>query len=143
MIELTNLAAQTLQPGQALTFDKELLNSRCGSECFNSLIPTSVKLTGRRNGNGCAPTYDVEFHANIGTETAATAVQLAIAVGGTALPQGLMDATPATVDERVNVSAGTYLKTCCSDLGRVSIINSGTTPVIVNAGANLRISRRA
>lgn len=135
MLELSNLTAQEIQPGQAVTFDKVLLRSGCG-ECFNSMVPKSAKL--RAQG-----IYDIEFHGNITGATAATAVQLAIAVGGQSLPQTVMNATPAAAGDLVNVSAGTYLRNCCCDLDRVSVINSGTTVLTLAPNSSFRIARRS
>lgn len=137
MIELSNMTAQTLQPGQALTFDKVLLKTGC-CECFNSMMPTSVKL----KVNDSHTIYDLEFHANITADPAAT-VQLAIAVGGSPLPQTAMNATPAAAGTLINVSAGTYLRNCCSDLDRVSVVNTGTAPLTVAPNSSFRIVRRA
>lgn len=141
MIELSNSTAQTLQPGQALTFDNiPLLKTGC-NECFNKLLPTSVKL----RSSGCNPIYSVQFHANITANAAATPVQLSIAIANTALTGTLMNATPAAAGDAVNVSASKYIPVgCCEcNLDRVSIINSGTNPVVVNPGSLLQISRRS
>lgn len=134
MIELTNTTAQTIQPGGAVTFDKVLLKTGCG-ECFNSMLPTSVKL--RSNG-----IYDAEFNGNI-TGAANAILQLAIAVANRPLPQTAMNAVPAAANNLVNVSAGTYIKDCCCDLDRISIVNSGTTPVTIAPNSSFRIARRA
>lgn len=141
MIELTNSTAQTLQPGQALTFDAiPLLKTGC-NECFNKLLPTSVKL----RSSGCNPIYNVEFHANITSNAAATPVELSLAIANTALLGTSMDATPAAAGDAVNVSAGKYIPVgCCEcNLDRVSVINSGTNPVVVNPGSLLRIGRKS
>lgn len=134
MIELTNTTAQTIQPGGAVTFDKVLLKTGCG-ECFNAMLPTSVKL--RSNS-----IYDVEFNGNI-TGAANAILQLAIAVANRPMPQTVMNAVPAAADNLVNVSAGTYVKDCCCDLDRISIVNSGTTPVTIAPNSSFRIARRA
>lgn len=134
MIELTNTTAQTIQPGGAVTFDKILLKTGCG-ECFNAMLPTSVKL--RSNG-----IYDAEFNGNI-TGAANAILQLAIAVANRPLPQTAMNAVPAAANNLVNVSAGTYIKDCCCDLDRISIVNSGTTPVTIAPNSSFRIARRA
>lgn len=141
MIELTNSTAQTLQPGQALTFDiQPLLKTGC-NECFNVMLPTSVKL----KATGCNPIYSVRFHANITANAAATPVQLSIAVANNALTGTLMNATPAAAGDAVNVSASKYVPVGCCDCGldRISIINSGTNPVVVNPGSLLQIGRKS
>lgn len=131
MIELTNTTAQTIPVGGSVRFDKVLLKSGC-KECFNSMVPTSVKLRGK-----CL--YDVEFHGNI-TSTPAATIQLAIAVGNSALPQTAMNATPAAAGNLVNVSAGTYIRNCCCDLDRVSVINTGTAPITLAPNSSFRIA---
>lgn len=137
MIEVRNLTAQTLQPGQALTFDGTIIRSRCGAECFNSQVPTSVKL--RIN---CAA-YDISFSGNITSDTAGAAVQLALAIEGSPLVETAMNATIATANELVNVGTGTFFRTSCGDLSRISVVNTGTVPVTVAPNANLRIRRIA
>lgn len=134
MIELTNLTAQTLQPGQAVAFNFKLLHTGRG-ECYNTMIPTSVKLC----GNGI---YDVEFHGNITGATGAV-LQLAVAIAGQPLPQTAMNASPAAEGTLVNVSAGTWIKDCCCDADRVSVVNSGTTPITIAPNSSFRVSRRA
>lgn len=132
MIELSNTTAQTIPAGGMVTFDKVLLHAGCG-ECFNSMVPTSVKLRGKH-------LYDIEFHGNITSVTAGNVVQLAIAVGRSPLVQTAMNATPAAAGNLVNVSAGTYLKNCCCDLDRISVMNTGTTPVVLAPNSSFRIA---
>lgn len=138
MIQVSTITAQTLQPGQALSFDNtNFLHTGCG-ECFNRQLPTSVKLKG-----GCGSVYDIEFSGNVTSSAAATPVQLSIAIGGQALVDTRMDATPTAAGDAVNVSSGTLLRVCCCDIDRISVINSGTNPIVVNPNANLRIVRRS
>lgn len=132
MIELSNSTVQTIPVGGAVTFDTVLLKRGCDT-CFNNLLPTSVKLTNRNF------VYDVEFQGNIATNTAATPVQLSIAIAGQPIATTEMDATPAAVGDYWNVSSGTYISNCCDDLDRISIINSGTNPVVLKANSLLRI----
>lgn len=137
MIQVRTDTAQTLQPGQALNFDSTtILHTGCG-ECFNRQIPTSVKLRG-----GCGSVYEIEFEGNVGAEAAATAVQLSLAIAGSPLTDTVMNATPTAVGDLVNVSTGTFFQVCCGDINRISVVNTGTNPIIVAAGASLRIARR-
>lgn len=69
MILLTNTIAQTIEPGDSVTFDEVILHSGCG-ECHRK-GSGSVKLR-------CNGVYELHFSANIGGETAATAVQLTL-----------------------------------------------------------------
>lgn len=137
MIELKNTATQTLQPGQAISFNEVLLHTGC-SECYNRQLPTSVKLKG-----GCGSVYEIHFSGNITSLTAGNTLQLAIAVGTTPLVETAMNATPAAAGTLVNVSTGTLFKVCCSDLNRISVINTGTTPVSVAQNSNIYIIRKS
>lgn len=136
MIEVSNLATQTLQPGQSITFDKVLLRTTCGSECYNPQVPTSIKL-------GAKGIYELHFNGNITSDTAGTAVQLAMTIGGTPLVETAMNATIATANALANVSTSTLLRNCCCDLDRVSVTNVGTTPVTVAQNANFYIVRKS
>lgn len=135
MIELSNTVAQTLLPGQSLSFDKVVMKTGCG-ECFNSQVPTSVKLCGKG-------VYNLEFSGNVTASAAATPVILALTVGGTEIPQTRMNASPATAGTLVNVSAGTLFSNCCCDLDRISVTNVGTNPLVVAPNANLRVVRKS
>lgn len=135
MIELTNSVAQTIQPGQAVAFDRVLLHTGCG-ECFTERANNSVKL--RNKG-----IYEVQFSANIASPTAGTPVQLAIALGGQALPETVMVITTSAANAFVNIATGTYVRNCCCDFDRITVINTGTTPTLLSANMNLRIKRLA
>lgn len=135
MIEVSNTAAQTLQPGQAISFNRVIHHKGCG-ECYTSQLPTSVKLKG-----GCGAAYDVEFSGNVSLATAGAAGQLAIAIGGQPLVETAMNSTPSTANVLNNVSTGTYLVLNCSDLDRVSVINTGLVPITIAPNSNLRIRR--
>lgn len=134
MIELTNTVAQTIQPGQAVTFNRVLTHTGC-SECYDSRVPFSVKLLGRGG------TYKVEFSGNIASPTAATPVQLAIALGTVGLPETVMQSTASAANAFNNVSTGTFVKNNCCDNDRITVINTGTSPVLLSANMNLRIHR--
>lgn len=137
MIEVTNLTAQTLQPGQAITFNNVLHHSGCW-ECYSKQIPTSVKLKAPR----CAQ-YQVEFSGNVSSATAGSAMQLAIAIGGQPLIETAMNSTPSTANVLNNIGTGTYIVMDCAELDRVSVVNTGAVPVTLAPNANLRIRRVA
>lgn len=137
MIELTNTASQVLQPGQAVTFDKVLLRTGC-SECYNRQLPTSVRLKG-----GCGAVYELHFNGNITSNTAGDVVQLALAVSGQPLVETSMNALPAAAGDLVNVSTSTLFRVSCSDLDRVSVVNSGTTPLTIAQNSNFYIVRKS
>lgn len=122
MIVLSNLTAQTIQPGQAVTFDRIVLKSG-NCECFNRQVPTSVKL--RAQG-----IEDISFSGNVTSDTADAVLQMAIAVGGSPLIETGMNSSPgATAGTLHNISTRTLYKNCCCDLDRLSVINTGTVPV--------------
>lgn len=134
MIELTNTVAQAVQPGQAVTFDKLLGHSGC-AECYDPRVPTSVKLNGN---NGC---YEVQFSGNVSGTEAGVPVQLAIALGPIGLPETVMVSTPSAANAFNNVATGTYVRNNCCDFDRISVVNTGTVPVLLSANMNLRIKR--
>lgn len=131
MILLSNTTAQLLQPGQSITFDKVILHHGCG-ECHNEQLPKTVKL--RKQG-----VYTLHFSANITSATAGDALQLAIAAGGQPLVETAMNTTPSTANALRNVSTGTYFENCCSDMNRLSVINTGATAVTVAPNTSFMI----
>lgn len=135
MIELTNTQAQALTTGQALAFDRVLLHTGCG-ECFNEQVNKSVKLCGKG-------VYELHFNGNITSDAAATPIQLALAIGGSPLPETAMNAVPTAAGDLVNVSTSTLLRNCCCDLDRVSVVNSGTNPLTVAPNSNFYIVRKS
>lgn len=134
MIELSNNAAQTIQPGQVVVFNQVKLHTGCG-ECYRE-GSNSVKLKARG-------VYDVEFSGNVASPTAATPVQLAIALGGIALPETVMVSTPDAANAYNNVATGTFVQNGCCDFDRITVVNTGTAPVLLSANMNLRIARRS
>lgn len=134
MIELTNSAAQTVQPGAAVTFNTVLKHTG-NAECFNPRIPNSIKMTGRGG------LYRVEFSGNISGTAADTPVQLAIAQGPVALPETVMVSTPSVADAYNNVSTSTYVANDCCDFERIMVVNTGTVPVNLSANMKLAIMR--
>lgn len=135
MIVLSNLTAQTIQPGQAVTFNKLIMKS--GScECWNSQLPNSAKLKARG-------IYSLGFSGNVASPTAGAAMQLAIAVSGQPLVETAMNSTPSTANVLNNISTETRFSNCCCDMDRISVINTGSVPVILAPNSALVIERRA
>lgn len=130
MLVLSNNASQTLAPGQAMVFNTTVLKSGCG-ECHRANTG-SVKLTNRG-------TYRVSFAANVAG--AAAALQLNIALGGSALPETTMISTPASSDVFNNVATATAVSNCCCDFSRITVVNTGTTEIIVGPNPALVINR--
>lgn len=136
MIELSNLTAQELQPGQSVTFNKTIFQSRNGCECFNQQIPTSVKLCGKG-------TWRLTFSGNVTSATAGDTLQLAIAISGTPLVETTMNSVPSAANALNNVSTETLFKVCCCDLDRVSVQNTGSVPVTLGPNSAFIIERRS
>lgn len=135
MIVLSNLAAQTVQPGQAVTFDKVIVRAGCG-ECFDPQLPKSVKL--RHNG-----LYTMSFSGNVTSPTAGAAMQLAMALEGQALVETAMNSTPSTANVLNNISTKTGRKLTCCDATRLSVINTGAVPVTLAPNSALVVERKA
>ena len=134
MIELSNTTAQTIFPGQSLTFDSVLLRSGCAeAHRTNSGI-----ITLRAH---CA-TYEIHFSANI-SGTAAGPVQLAITLDGEPLVETTMISTVTTVADANNVATATLVKTGCDCCGRISVTNAGTSDVVVSANPAFFVKRVA
>lgn len=134
MIVLSNLTAQTLQPGQALTFDNVIVRSG-NCECWNKQLPTTVKLKSRG-------IYSIGFSGNVTSDTAGAILQLAIAVGGQALIETGMNSVPTAANDLNNISTETRYRNCCCDMDRFSVINSGTVPITVAPNSAFVIERR-
>lgn len=135
MIVLSNLTAQTIAPGQAVTFDKVVLKSGC-CECFNSQLPRSVKL--RNNG-----IWSLGFGGNVTVGTAGDTAQLAIAVGNQPLVETAMSSTPSAANALNHVYTETRFRVCCDDLNRVSVVNTGAVPVILAPNSAFVLDRRS
>lgn len=135
MIELSNTTAQTINAGQSLTFDTVILRT---NSCAEAHRTNSGAITLR-----CAPAiYEVHFNANI-SGTAAGPVQLAIALDGEALPETTMINTIGTAGDLENASATTLVRTTCGCCGRVTVMNTGTEPVVVGANPTFYVKRIA
>lgn len=133
MISLSNTTAQTLTPGQSITFNTVLLHTGCG-ECHRANT-SSVKL--RAKG-----IYDVHFSANIGA-TAPGAAQLSIRLSGDTLNESTMISTTAAAGNLNSVATAIPVRNCCDDYDRITVTNTGTTTVTVGANPVLFITRRS
>lgn len=133
MIVLSNTTAQTLIPGQAITFDEDILHSGT-AECWRRKS-SAVKL--RSTG-----VYAVVFSGNIGG-VAAGAAQLTIRLGEVDLPETTMITTTAAAGDLNHVSTETRVKNCCGDYDRITVVNTGTADITIGANAALVIERRS
>ena len=132
MIVLTNPAAQVVQPGQPVLFTHVAEKETC-CPC-TSPNGASVKLNKSTK-------HRIDFNANVGGD-ANTQANLAIALGGEAIPWTHMTATIEAATDVHTVGIGFPLKQCCGAFDRVSVINVGTTAVNVGAYPILAIDKR-
>lgn len=136
MIIVSNSTAQTLLPGQTLTFDTVVWQSG-GCNCRpNEYFRMNSPLIQLRPG--C---YEVTMSGNIGGTVAATPVQVAIGLDGSALPTTTGSQTPAAITDFNNVSRSTLIRVPNCTSSSVSIINNGTSTVVVNPGFTLQVKR--
>lgn len=131
MIILSNTTAQTLAPGQAITFNTVVLHTGNG-ECHRPGT-SSVKM----KANGI---YEVSFDGNIGTTPAGVA-QIAIQVGGETLAETTAISRSINAGDLNNVSCKTAVKNCCCDYDRLTVVNTGTTNVTIGASPSFFIKR--
>ena len=133
MIVLSNTTAQTLTPGQALTFDEDILHSG-NAECWRR-NSAAVKLR-------CTGIYAVSFSGNIGGVAAGPA-QLTIQLGGVDLAETIMITPTAAAGDLSNVSTETRVKNCCGDYDRITVVNTGAADITVDANSALVIERHS
>lgn len=131
MIVLSNSVEQTLTPGQAVTFDLVKLKRGCG-ECHR-VGTSSVKLCNKG-------VYAVAFGGNIGGTVAGTPVQLTIELGGDPLNETTMISIPGSVGDLNSVYRATYVANCCCDFDRITVVNTGTSDVVVGANSELTVA---
>lgn len=134
MIELSNTAAQTIAPGQSLTFDTVLLKTGCAEAHRSNSGIVTLKAD-------CA-VYEIHFAANISATAAGTA-QLAISLDGEPLIETTMINTISTAGDPDNAATATLVKTGCGCCGKISVTNTGTTSVIVSANPAFFVKRVA
>ena len=134
MIELSNTAAQTIAPGQSLTFDTVILKTGCAEAHRTNSGIVTLKAD-------CA-VYEIHFAANISATAAGTA-QLAISLDGEPLVETTMINTISTAGDPDNAATATLVKTGCGCCGKISVTNTGTTSVIVSANPALFVKRVA
>lgn len=131
MIVLSNVAAQTIEPGQAAVFNEVVFKSGC-AECRNS-------------GNGPVKIrcglYDLQYSANIGG-AAGTQPNVALAIDGVVLPETNAVVTATAATDVFNVHGATKFFNRCGGAA-VSLVNTGTTPVVVTANPALIVKREA
>lgn len=132
MITLTNPSAQTVQPGQVVTFTQVDNHTGCG-ECYRPGT-NSVKL--RAGGS-----YEVTYAANVSNAVANQAIQLGIALSGVVMPISIAIEAPATAGTLTNMTRTIPVNNCCCDFDRITLVNSGTNPINLGPNPMLYIRR--
>ena len=136
MIELSNTNAQVLAAGQSLNFDTILLHTGC-AECHRN-NSGSINLT-QRNA-----IYEVSFNCNIGATTAGETAQIGITIDGSPLQETNAIKVTAVEGDLENVSAATFVKTCCCTVASTILLtNTGTTEINIGAYPRLSVKRIA
>lgn len=132
MMELTNSTAITLAVGETAIFDTVLL--RYGNDTCTRTGTGSIKMR-----YPCL--YEVRFTGNIATTDAAGTAELSIEMGGVTVPSGVILSQTATAGAANAVERTLYEPNCCGDYSRVTVVNTGTVPVTINAGAVLSVRK--
>lgn len=131
MILLSNSTTQTVQPGEAITFDLERFKSGC-CECHRQ-GSSAIKL------KKCG-VYELMFTGNVGGAAVGT-VQLQMEAGGEVLPETTIIVTEDTVGSLDNVTAHTFFRNCCGDYDRITIVNTGTVAAVIDANSAFTAKR--
>ena len=132
MIVVSNAAAQTLTPGQSLTFNV-LKQTGCSEFARNNSGSIFLKPGG---------VYEVEYHANVTNSTAATAVQLSLNFAGSTLPETTAIFTPSAINVVGNISGKTYVATVLPFSSfAVTLTNTGTTDITISPDASIAVQR--
>lgn len=132
MIVLSNSETLTVPVGGSLTFDTERLRTGC-AECHRAGTG-SVRM--KRRG-----AYDVEFTGNISSATTGE-VRLIMKIGDDVLPETEIISNVYGPNNYSNVSAKTGVYVGCCDYSRVSVVNEGTTPVLIAPNSSFIVGWR-
>lgn len=140
-MEIIANALQTVQANQNVYFTDTIIAGNVSM--MHRDDSGLVTLRGVTNSQ-CRARFKVSFGGNIAIPTGETVgpIQLAIAIGGEAVPSSTMIVTPAAVEQFFNVGADTFIdvpRGCCST---ISVQNISTIPIEVQ-NANLIITREA
>ena len=149
MAEWTNVAVQTVNPGESIVFtenpvpcNRGLILHRNDSGAFLMKGIDNSPSCGCGCNRNAVVNYMADFGANIAIPTGETvgAISVAFTVDGNTLAGTEMEVTPAAVEEYFNVSRAANVpiwKGCCQTL---SIRNTSAIPILVE-NANLVITR--
>lgn len=136
IIQLSNNAAQTIPVGGQVTFNTVILKQGCGiGQRANS---------GTISVNGMGGLFEIGFSGNVGGPTAATAVELTIQYDGANLNETTMISVPVTAETEFNsVSTQTFVdigNSCCAT-AQITVVNTGTTDIIIDANPTFFVRR--
>lgn len=139
MLALSNSTAQTVAPGQAVTFNTVLLSTGT-AERFRK----NAGLISLRASKGI---YGITYRANIGDSTGTAAAQLSVQFNGATLPETTAITPTPVAGDLSNVTGGTDLysgsQCTCGSFGNITLVNTGTTTITVGANAMIEVIRRA
>lgn len=128
MIELTNTAIQTVEPGATAILDTTVF--RTGRDVCHRDGSGLVQTSGR--GTCCNPAkYRVALSGNIGGG-AGTQANVAITLNGEVLPETLRVATITAATDVFPFAAQTNFCDCGGCCDTVAIKNTGTTPITLS-----------
>lgn len=85
----------------------------------------------------------MHFTGNVAAATAGDILKLAMSYDGSVLPETTMIQTPAAANTFAHISAATITRNCGLTGDQVIVVNTGTTPVILDANSALFIKRVA
>lgn len=134
MIILSNTTDQQLLPGQAITFNTVVLQTR-NDRCSHRENSAGVRI--RTNG-----IHEIQFSGNVDGATAAAPATLVVAYGGARLPETTM-ISAATGFNNVATSTAVRECGCCCQGEEVTVVNAGTATITIGANAKLFIKRIA
>lgn len=148
MAEYSNIAIQTVAPGEAIVFTESpvpcnrgliLHRDDTGSFLLKGYVP---RFCGCQCQRSKTANYLVDFGANIAIPTGGTVgeISVALAIDGATLPASTMIVTPAAVEQYFNVSRAinaAIFAGCCQT---VTVRNTSDQPILVQ-DANIIFSR--
>lgn len=136
MIELSNSNDQTLAANQSVVFDIEILHTGC-AECHRPNTG-SIALT-QKNA-----IYEVSYNGNIGATVAGSSAQVAIVLNNSPLLETTAIVPTTAAGDLTNVSAETFIPTCCCNVANsITLTNTGTDPITFAANGRLSVKRKA
>ena len=150
MAEWTSVAVQTVNPGEAIVFTENSVPCMRGYVLHrNDSGAFLMKGIDTSSNQGCpccgsrTVNYEIAFGANIAipTGSAVGPISVAFALDGNTLAGTEMTVNPAGVEDFFNVSRETNVpiwKGCCQTL---SILNTSTIPILVQA-ANIVFEKK-